>query len=76
MNVMKLSHEAILGGKNATKTSYTIKRSGNSTKIVVNFKGNFIFIYAFDYIVLYIIKTLQTFPNLERLNGVTNLFVS
>lgn len=39
MNVMKLSHEAILGGKNATKTSYTIKRSGNSTKIVVNFKG-------------------------------------
>jgi hypothetical protein len=32
MNAMKLSHEAILGGKNATKISYTIKRSGNIKK--------------------------------------------
>ena len=58
MNAMKLSHEAILGGKNATKISYTIKRSGNSTKIVENFKGNFIFMYGFDYIVLYVVFCL------------------
>lgn len=55
MNAMKLSHEAILGGKNATKTSYTIKRSGHSTKVLENFKGNSIFIYCFDYIVVYVV---------------------
>lgn len=38
MNAMKLSHEAILGGKNAMKTSYTVKRSGTMSKLE-NFKG-------------------------------------
>ncbi|XP_052061625.1 RNA exonuclease 1 homolog isoform X2 [Mytilus californianus] len=37
MNAMQLSHEAILGGKNAMKTSYTVKRSGTTSKLE-NFK--------------------------------------
>ncbi|CAC5420096.1 REX1 [Mytilus coruscus] len=38
INAMQLSHEAILGGKNAMKTSYTVKRSGTTSKLE-NFKG-------------------------------------
>ena len=37
---MKMSHQAVLGGKNAMKNSYTLNRSGGSTKeITQNFRG-------------------------------------
>lgn len=39
LNAMQLSHEAVLGGKNATRATYTVKRSGQNTKIIENFKG-------------------------------------
>lgn len=36
----KMSHEAMLGGKNATKTTYTLNRSGGSYRgPMENFKG-------------------------------------
>ncbi|XP_062582976.1 RNA exonuclease 1 homolog, partial [Saccostrea cucullata] len=38
---LKMSHEAVLGGKNATRTTYTLNRSGGSTKgPIENFKGS------------------------------------
>jgi RNA exonuclease 1 len=36
----KMSHEAVLGGKNATRTTYTLNRSGGSHKgPIEDFKG-------------------------------------
>ena len=36
----KMSHEAVLGGKNATKTTFTLNRSGGSYRgPMENFKG-------------------------------------
>ncbi|KAJ8305342.1 hypothetical protein KUTeg_015887 [Tegillarca granosa] len=37
---LKIAHEAILGGKNATKTTFTLNRSGGGAKVITeNFKG-------------------------------------
>lgn len=39
--IIKQSHEAMLGGKNATRTTYTLHRSGGGTKTNTDdFRGN------------------------------------
>lgn len=42
----KMSHEAVLGGKNATKTTFTLNRSGGSYRgPMENFKGKILVWY-------------------------------